>query len=426
MADLLDISTRILDGDDDTDPWSRLTLELSEVADGVAVIEAFSNVIVLRTDEGLVLFDTSHDMTATNCVEALRAWTDDPIHSIVYTHGHVDHVGGSSAFVADNEGRGPAPTVIGHANVRPRFDRYRLTNGYNMAINQRQFGRRGLGAEGGDNFLHPDVAVPTTEFDTTLELRVGDTDIELRHDRGETDDHAWAWIPEHRALAVGDLFIWVFPNAGNPQKVQRYPVEWAAALRSMAALEPELLLPAHGLPIGGRDRIVEVLATTATALEGLVRDTLELMNQGQPLDAIVHEVRVPDEVLALPYLKPAYDEPEFTVRNIWRLYGGWYDGNPARLKPPPDGELAAALAELTGGAGPLVTRARRAADDGELRLACALVELAVQAAPDDHDAHGARADIYRARRTHESSLMARGVFGQASRASAAIADQAAS
>ena len=52
---------------------------------------------------------------------------------------------------------------------------------------------------------------------------------------------------------------WLFPNAGNPQKVQRYPVEWAAALRSMVALGPELLLPAHGLPIEGRERIETVL-----------------------------------------------------------------------------------------------------------------------------------------------------------------------
>ena len=51
-----------------------------------------------------------------------------------------------------------------------------------------------------------------------------------------------------------------------------------------------------------------------------------------------------------PYLHPVYDEPEFIVRNIWRLYGGWYDGNPARLKPAPDARLAQELAALAGGA----------------------------------------------------------------------------
>jgi len=29
-------------------------------------------------------------------------------------------------------------------------------------------------------------------------------------------------------------------------------------------------------------------------------------------------------------VKIQYDDPEFVVHNIWRLYGGWYDGNPAR------------------------------------------------------------------------------------------------
>ena len=74
-------------------------------------------------------------------------------------------------------------------------------------------------------------------------------------------------VPEQRWVMTGDFVIWNFPNAGNPQKVQRYPIEWAAALRSMIAKEPELLLPAHGLPIAGRERIAGVLDDIATALE---------------------------------------------------------------------------------------------------------------------------------------------------------------
>src|SRR5207253_8810530 len=62
-----------------------------------------------------------------------------------------------------------------------------------------------------------------------------------------------------------------------------------------------------------------------------------------------------------------YDEPEFIVRNLWRLYGGWYDGNPAHLKPAPEGALAAELARLAGGAGPLADRAAALAAEGDLR-----------------------------------------------------------
>ena len=33
------------------------------------------------------------------------------------------------------------PTIVGHENVAARFDRYRMTNGYNHVINERQFGQ---------------------------------------------------------------------------------------------------------------------------------------------------------------------------------------------------------------------------------------------------------------------------------------------
>ena len=75
-----------------------------------------------------------------------------------------------------------------------------------------------------------------------------------------------------------------------------------------------------------------------------------MMNAGEVLDTIVHSVHVPDDVLAKPYLRPLYDEPEFVVRNIWRQFGGWWDGAPSRLKPAPDAALAIELAELAGGA----------------------------------------------------------------------------
>ena len=88
-----------------------------------------------------------------------------------------------------------------------------------------------------------------------MTFRSGDLTFELHHARGETDDATWTWIPETKILAPGDLFIWAAPNAGNPQKVQRYAGEWAAALREMAALGAETMIPGHGLPIFGADRV---------------------------------------------------------------------------------------------------------------------------------------------------------------------------
>ncbi|MEQ8826988.1 MAG: alkyl sulfatase dimerization domain-containing protein, partial [Parvibaculum sp.] len=367
MADLLGMSARYIDEgaipEGDTSPLDRRSRELSQIADGVAVIEAFSHVLAFRTDEGLVLFDTSHEAHARPIIENMRKWTKDPVHSIAFTHGHIDHVGGAKAFVDEAADAGnPRPRFIAHENVDARIDRYQLTSGYNRIINQRQFsrGRRG-GVQPDRPFGPAEWVRPDTTFQNRLTVRVGDETVEMRHDRGETDDHLWAWVPEHKAICSGDFVTWVFPNAGNPQKVQRFPLEWAKALREMAAKEPELLLPAHGLPIAGKDRIAGVLDTIASALEFLVSRSLDMMNGGARLDDLIHGVKLPAHYMDKPYLKPVYDEPEFIIHNIWRLYGGWYDGNPSRLKPAPDAVVAAEIARLAGGVAKLCQRAEELA-----------------------------------------------------------------
>jgi alkyl sulfatase BDS1-like metallo-beta-lactamase superfamily hydrolase len=248
---------------------------------------------------------------------------------------------------------------------------------------------------------------------------VGDDRFELHHAKGETDDHTWTWVPGRRVLCPGDLIIWCVPNAGNPQKVQRYPREWAAALRKMSTLGAEVLLPGHGLPVVGVDRVRAILGDTAALLEHVHDETVRLMNEGASLNEVLHEVRAPTELLEKPYLRPIYDDPEFIVRSVWRLYGGWYDLDPAGLKPARTSELAQEIAALAGGASGLAGRARQLASGGELRVAGHLAEFAAAAAPDDPEVRAARAEVNERRRAAEPSLMAKAIFAAAARDSRA-------
>jgi len=421
----LDLSARMIDSGVVDTPPNRITNELTELADRVAIVESFSHVVLVDTDEGLVAFDTSSALHGKAVVASMRAWSTAPVNALVYTHGHLDHVGGSRVFAADAKDRGhPAPRVIGHTNVATRFDRYELTSGYNQAINLRQFGGAARATVdervGTRPFLPAGTLRPDTTYDETLTENIGGVDFEFKHCLGETDDHTWTWVPAHKMICAGDQFIWNFPNCGNPQKVQRYPFEWAQSLRAMMAAEAELFVPAHGLPIAGRDRIRTCLLTVAETLETLVTDVLDAMNSGAPLDEILHGVSVPAATLELPYLRPMYDEPEFVIRNIWRMYGGWYDGNPARLKPPSDESLAIEIAALAGGAIALAERAVELSGDGDHRLACQLAEYAAAAEPESRTVHEARSTVYDARRKAESSLMAKGIFKSAKADSDAV------
>jgi alkyl sulfatase BDS1-like metallo-beta-lactamase superfamily hydrolase len=387
---------------------------LEQLAPGVAFFKAFVNVTAVSTGEGLVLVDTGAYLPASHKLsfEAVRGWNRERLHTAIYTHGHVDHAYGLPPFLAEAGERGwLAPRIVGHENVLPRMQRYVRTEGYNSIINSRQFAV--------ETRWPVEFQAPTDTYADRLELSIGGTRFQLHHAKGETDDHTWVFLPETRTLCTGDLFIWAAPNAGNPQKVQRYAVEWAAALRAMAALDAELLLPGHGLPIAGAARVRSALIDTAEYLESLVAQTLERLNAGQTLYQILEEVRPPAALEAKPYLRPVYDEPEFIVRNLWRCFGGWHSGVPSELKPAPRAHLAKELASLSGGVTKLLERANALLAAGDARLAAHLVDWAADAAPESREVHAARAAVYGALMKAASSTMSRGIYGAAARESQA-------
>jgi alkyl sulfatase BDS1-like metallo-beta-lactamase superfamily hydrolase len=361
-------------------------------------------VTVLRTAAGLVLVDTAKPDTAGKTLAAIRCWDNSPIHTVIYTHGHIDHTSGIKVIDQEADTRGiPRPRVIAHRNVLRRLSRYAATHGFNSIVQ-------------GQQFNYPDYVYPIGQrapdeiYDDALSLTIGGERLELLHGRGETDDATFVWLPERRVLASGDFVIWMFPNVGNPRKVQRYAADWAAALRQMQALRPEVLIPGHGPVVFGRERAAQMLSDGAAVLESLVRQTLALMNQGSTLDTILHAVSAPKDLLSRPYLLPKYDDPEFVVRGIWQLYAGWFDGNPAHLKPAPSAELAAEIAALAGGVATLADRAKALADAGRTRLAAHLIELASSAAPESADIQIVRAMVYAQCAAAETSLIGKAIF----------------
>jgi len=434
-TDILTLADKLWRGEARTSQFHPVTQSgtLTEICDDVAFVPAFANVTAIRTSDGLVLVDTGSVFAARENHGQLRGWTGQRLNTAIYSHGHIDHVFGLGPFEAEAAQQGwPPPVVIAHEALPGRFDRYIATAGYNAVINQRQFGVPGL--RWPTEYRYPDRT-----YAAELALEIGGTTLALRHEKGETDDHTVTWLPDRRVLCCGDLFIWASPNAGNPQKVQRYPLEWAQALRRMLALEAEYLLPGHGVPVVGADRVAQALTDTAELLESLVSQTLEVMNGGGRLDQAIHAVVVPGHLAGRPYLQPVYDEPEFIVRTIWRQYGGWWDGNPATLKPASERALAAEVAALAGGPAVLARRAvelaegvlaedvpaggpatggvpdgprvaaLRGGEDG-LRLAGHLAEFAWLAAPDDADVQAARHRVFSIRAELATSTMSSGVY----------------
>ncbi|MGA3402232.1 MAG: alkyl sulfatase dimerization domain-containing protein [Acetobacteraceae bacterium] len=364
----------------------------------------FGNATAIRTNNGLVLVDTGSRETASQTLATLRRWDDSPVHTVIYTHGHIDHTWGARLLDQEAAAKGIArPRIVAHRNVLQRFQRYDTTHELNSLVMGRQFNQPGYTFP--DHHRRPDQI-----YDDALSLTIGGVRIELSHGRGETDDATFVWLPDKRVLLSGDFVIWVFPNAGNPRKVQRFAPDWADALRRMQALAPAVLVPGHGPVVFGAERVAQILHDGAEVLESLVTQTVALMNQGHALDEILHGVATPRDLIAKPYLLPKYDDPEFVVRNIWHLYAGWFDGDPAHLKPAPAAALAAEIAALAGGADKLAWRATELAESGRTRLAAHLIEFASAASPGSAAIQAARADVYARCVEAETSLIGKAIF----------------
>ncbi len=395
---------RLWNGASPMEEWTQAVSNTATtaVADDIVTVHSTyfcGSVTAIRTSAGLVLIDTANVALATRTLTAIRRWDDSPVHTVIYTHGHIDHTGGITVIDQEGDARGVTrPRIIAHRDVGRRMERYKATQGFNSIVQGQQFNY--------PNHTYPvGQRQPDQVYDDTLSLTIGNQHLELFHGRGETDDATFVWLPQRRVLVSGDFVIWMFPNAGNPRKAQRYAAEWAETLRRMQALKPEILIPGHGPVIFGAVRAEQVLNDGAALLESLVEQTLALMNRGCTLDEVLQGVSAPAALLAKSYLRPKYDDPEFVVRAIWHLYGGWFDGNPAHLKPAPETELAVELATLAGGADRLAQRAAALAETGRMRLAAQLVEFAAGAAPGDKAVQATRATVLARCMERETSLM---------------------
>jgi alkyl sulfatase BDS1-like metallo-beta-lactamase superfamily hydrolase len=419
MTDLRNLAERAWRGELDTahehHPVHTSYEGASELALDLLALKGIAGIYVLDTGDGLVMLDAGSLLDSTRVHEAVRAWRPDaPLAAVVFSHHHVDHVFAVRRFDEEHERRGwPPPVVYAHELLPAHFDRYLRTLGWNTAINRRQFAIDVPKFRWPDRYRYPDVV-----YVDRLRFQRGALSFHLHHGRGETDDHTWTWIPERKILATGDLFIWAVPNAGNPQKVERYVADWADALDEMAELGAETLLPGHGLPIFGADRIHEALTTTSAFLRDVETQALALMNRGCSLDEVLRGVTFPAVLMEKPYLRPVYDDPRFLVRMVWRRYGGWWDGEYDTLLPAPKAAQAAEWVALAGGLARVLERAKTLLADGKLALARHLVEGALHAAPEHAEVHALREQVYGASADAERSSMARNILRHASRASA--------
>lgn len=355
-----------------------------DLGDGLWMSAGLSNSYLLRTTEGRVIVNCGMGFEGPYHRAAFDAVDRAPIHTIILTQGHPDHLGGVDSF------REPGTRLVTQARfatVRDEFERLQPFRQRNAAFAwadklQAAFAR----AKKARHELPPQSRPePTLTFTDRLELAIGGRRLALiATPGGETTDACVVWLPETRTLLAGNVLGPLFGHVPNLVTVRgdryRDALDYVASVDRIRALRPARLVTGHFEPIDGDDLVEHELRRLRDATQWVHDRTVEGMNAGRDVYALMRAIRLPPALEA----GEGYGKVAWNVRAIWETYAGWFhQRSTTELYATPFAAVAPDVVRAAG-AGALADAARRRLAGGDVIEALHLAELVLAAEP-EHD-----------------------------------------
>jgi alkyl sulfatase BDS1-like metallo-beta-lactamase superfamily hydrolase len=340
-----------------------------------------ASTVLIHTPEGNVIVDTAISPAKAMQIKAAleEAAPKGPVKAIVFTHSHIDHVGGATVWAEEGAPIWATAVLAGHL-----LKQYALYLPIETIRGSRQFGRNVPSSKVPCSALGPrpdfelmgesGMLLPTETFSDQKVLTIGGLSIELIEAHGETHDQLFVWIPEDDTVIAGDNFYWSFPNLYTLRGTSPRPVDdWIESVDKIRRRNPAHLVPNHTQPIHGREKIAEILTNYRDAIQWVRDEVVRGANKGLDVDTLAETIKLPKHLADKHYNKEFYGQVDWSVRAIYTNNLGWFDGRADRLYPLPQGEVAAREVELLGGVDKVMSLADEAAEGGDLRWAIHLL-----------------------------------------------------
>ena len=353
-----------------------------------------ANTYLVQTPAGNLLFDTGLSTQAAKHKRLLQAAAPGPVTHIVLSHSHADHIGGVKFWRAEF----PKAQIIAHARFRAGQRYLKALEPYFWSRNRllypfmpEQPPESGFTAYGG---VEPDVEVADG---TAHRFTLGGVEFEALPAPGaEGEDNLVLWLPQQKALFSGDFFGPLFPMLPNLFTLRgekfRDPLAYIASLDQLIALRPQIILPSHFDPVVGEERLAADMQAMRDATAYIHDATVAGMNAGKSLWELMREMQLPPELA----LSQGHGKLSWNVRSIWEHYSTWFHFDATtELYPTQVRELYPELAALSGGAGPLVNKARERLNERQPEAALHFIEIALAAEPDNKEALRSRLEALR-------------------------------
>lgn len=377
----------------DTTMSLRQTVEQREalkVADDIYMAKGFGNTFLVTTPGGNVIIDTSLASNAIKHKKLLDEVDDRAPKYIIVTHAHGDHIGGVSTW------KTPTTKVIQQEHAGEFMHYQERLKGFFTRRNAAQFG---FDLAEFDHVKTENYAADIPAdimFRDKHSFELGGLTFDVLSTPSETHDALSVWIPERKAVFVGDLYYQSFPNIYTLRGTKpRWALDYVNSLQKVMDLEPEILIPSHGGQIRGRDKIQETLGQYRDAILYVHDAVVQGMNAGKSVDELAANIRLPKN-LELPEI---YGRVDWSVRGIYLGYAGWFDGNPSTMLGVDQRQSQDTLIALAGGPDAVATQAEALLNNKEYDKALSLADVVLASDPNHSAAMNVRRAVFKARLT---------------------------
>lgn len=347
-----------VDGNKDLQDYAKreFTKQVLKVSERVYHVFGYghSNAVIIIGENSVILVDALNSRDSGAALKALIAEiTPKPVKTIIYTHSHPDHLGGSGAF------RDTVEEIIAFgAKNKPLKYSEKIMQGlgkrtmrqFGYALNDEEMITQGIGIREDKSGYDILPATRIYHDEDVVEIEIDGVNLKLVRACGETDDQLFVWLAEEKALCSGDNYYACWPNLYAIRGISyRDVAAWVDSLDMMLGYEAEYLLPGHTRALVGAQKVREVLSNYRDAIKYVLFQTLECINQGIGVDEAVEMVKLPQEYASLEYLGEHYGSVDWSVRSIYQGYAGWFDGKAVNLHRLSEKERAVEMTAALGG-----------------------------------------------------------------------------
>ena len=289
-------------------------------------ISAGSNAVVIVNEDDAMLIDPGESPAAARMfLEDIKTITNKPVKVVIDSHYHFDHAHGNQIF-------GPDVMLIGHDRtyellagnplkgqayatqaapdlLQQRLDALKVqpppTDPQQLAAQQRQIATLELRIPQ-EREVKP--TPPTTTFSTRMTLHRGSREVQIYYlGRSHTDTDIVVLLPKERIVATGDMM-----ESQLSYTPDGWVSEWPETLEKLAALDFDTVLPGHGAPFKGKEKI----RAYQVYLRDLYKQVMAFRQQGLSVDETAKRVDLTSHAADWPSIRA----PGTDVRGVQRIY----------------------------------------------------------------------------------------------------------